>query len=229
VKFQKAVKMTLLPVLLDMVDEIYQNLDNPQKNFSDIPLLFVPQGTRNNSCARKCPRLSQDLKGCPYKLQQLQQQHCQRQKVGMKDGCPCKPKSVDDFCVMLNVKSYKPEEISVKVKGHEVIVEGKHDEREDEFGFVSRQFTRRYIMPDDIDVDTVATYLDAEGIMTIKANKPKSAIEANERVIPIQRVPSTIETSDKSDDSQNDKEEATTSAASKLEDSFEKIEKKDEE
>lgn len=69
------------------------------------------------------------------------------------------------------------------------MIEAKHDDREDEHGFVSRQFTRRFILPQEFDADTISTYLNAEGKMTIRAVKPKpQADETKERVIPIQHL-----------------------------------------
>jgi crystallin alpha B len=109
-------------------------------------------------------------------------------------GGPCKKTTSDDFKVTFDVKSFNPEEISVKVKGREILVDGKHDERADEHGFVSRQFTRRYVVPNEYDIDTVATYLDGEGKMTVKASKPKPVVDtSSERVIPIERVASVQE------------------------------------
>lgn len=100
------------------------------------------------------------------------------------------PQTPDEFQTTINVQSFKPEEISVKVKGREIFIEGKHEEREDENGFISRQFTRRYILPEAYDMDTVATYLDADGKMVVKAQKPKAVEGPQERVIPIERVAS---------------------------------------
>lgn len=152
--------MSLLPVILDMVDDMYTTLDSSKGHFGEIPLLFVPQ-----------PRGA-----------------LTRRDTSMKEWKP----TTDDFQAVLNVKSFRPEEVSVKVKGREIIVEGKHEERHDEQGlcFVSRQFSRRYILPEEFDPDTVATYLDSKGKMTIKALKPKPVEEEkNERIIPIERVP----------------------------------------
>lgn len=150
----------ILPVLLNIVEDIYNNLDHHTRN-GDIPMLFVPQSRA-----------------------ELRQQRYAKDHVWN-----WKP-TTDDFQVTLNVKSFKPEDISVKVKGREIIVEGKHDERqEEEHGYVSRHFTRRYVLPEPFDIDTVSTYLDADGKMTIKALKPQpTEEEKEEREIPIQHV-----------------------------------------
>jgi len=49
--------------------------------------------------------------------------------------------------VNLDVTHFKPEEISVKVVGNQVTIEGKHEEREDDHGLIQRYFKRTYILP----------------------------------------------------------------------------------
>lgn len=92
-----------------------------------------------------------------------------------------------DYKISLDVSGFRTDEILVKVKEHEIIVSGEHEEREDEFGFVSRQFTRRFILPDIYDPDTISSLLDDGGKLTIKAEKMKSTIIGADRFIPIQR------------------------------------------
>lgn len=53
----------------------------------------------------------------------------------------------EKFEVILDVQQFSPNEISVKVTDRFVIVEAKHEEKQDEHGYVSRQFTRRYMLP----------------------------------------------------------------------------------
>lgn len=53
----------------------------------------------------------------------------------------------DKFEVILDVQQFLPSEISVKVTDKYVVVEAKHEEKQDEHGYVSRQFTRRYLLP----------------------------------------------------------------------------------
>lgn len=90
------------------------------------------------------------------------------------------------FQVSLNVSQFKPEELQVKVVDRYVVVHGKHEERNDEHGFVSREFTRRYMLPKACEPDTVASSLSPEGMLTIIA--PKKALEEppkQERNVPI--------------------------------------------
>lgn len=172
----------MLPVLLDMVDDIYASLDAQAKSSDGIPLLFVPQmaqgGCRQQQRCRRGPF------GC-HRSAGPWGRRCQR---GECAAAPAKA----DFELAIDVASFKPEEVAVKVKGHEVIIEGTHEERQDEYGFISRQFSRRVVLPEEFDPDTVETFLNAEGKMTIKAAKPKPQLdETKERIIPIQHVAST--------------------------------------
>lgn len=89
-----------------------------------------------------------------------------------------------NFRVSLDVQQFKPEEISVKVVGDYVVVEAQHEEREDVHGFISRQFTRRYKMPNDIDVDELKSTLSSDGVLILTAPK-KEVIHGEERSIPI--------------------------------------------
>ncbi|XP_066998532.2 alpha-crystallin A chain [Anabrus simplex] len=95
----------------------------------------------------------------------------------------------DKFKVNVDVQHFKPEEITVKVKGNTVTVEGKHEERPDEHGYISRQFERRYTLPDEIDPDGVATKLSSDGVLTIEGpKKPHSSRSSDERIISVART-----------------------------------------
>ena len=92
----------------------------------------------------------------------------------------------DNFKVMLNVKHFKPDEVEVKVVDNCIVIHGKHEEKTDEHGFIQREFTRRYVLPEGAEAETVKSSWSPNGILTIEA--PKKAIEpapSNERVIPI--------------------------------------------
>jgi len=45
------------------------------------------------------------------------------------------------------VKHFSPEELSVKTVGNYVEIRGKHEEKKDDHGVVSRDFTRKYTIP----------------------------------------------------------------------------------
>lgn len=69
------------------------------------------------------------------------------------------------------MQQFAPNEITVKVSDGYIVVEGKHNEKQDEHGFISRHFVRRYTTPKDVDIDNVVSNLSSDGILTI--NVPK--------------------------------------------------------
>nr|NP_001027772.2 heat shock protein HSP27-like protein [Ciona intestinalis] len=80
------------------------------------------------------------------------------------------------FKVTLDVKHFTPEEITVKTVDGSIEVHGKHHEKEDDHGVVSRDFTRKYTIPPNVDPLTVTSSLSPDGILTVEA--PIRAIQA---------------------------------------------------
>ncbi|XP_053686976.1 protein lethal(2)essential for life-like [Sabethes cyaneus] len=91
----------------------------------------------------------------------------------------------DKFQINLDVQQFSPNEISVKATDNSILVEGKHEEKQDEHGYISRHFVRRYMLPDGHDPEAIASSLSSDGILTITA--PKKALPEPEgpRAIPI--------------------------------------------
>lgn len=75
------------------------------------------------------------------------------------------------FKVNLDVQQFKPEEVNVKVANGYVVIDGKHEERSDEHGYISRQFTRRYKIPENVDHDAITSTLSSDGVLSIGAPK----------------------------------------------------------
>ncbi|XP_054153769.1 alpha-crystallin B chain-like [Oppia nitens] len=94
--------------------------------------------------------------------------------------------TADKFSVNLDVSHFKPEEIEVKTVGNCVQIHGKHEERCDSHGWVSREFTRRYALPDGCKPEDVVSSLKPNGVLTIVANKQQlPLLMGKERVVPI--------------------------------------------
>ncbi|CAB3255114.1 unnamed protein product [Arctia plantaginis] len=89
----------------------------------------------------------------------------------------------DKFQINLDVQHFDPEEISVKTSDGYVIIEGKHEERKDEHGYVSRHFKRRYALPEGCNPENVESKLSSDGVLTVSALK--SIENKDERSIPI--------------------------------------------
>lgn len=65
-------------------------------------------------------------------------------------------------------------------------VEGKHEERADDLGLISRHFTRRYALPKGFNMSDVMSTLSSDGVLTIKVPPVNKTPEVKEKVIPIQ-------------------------------------------
>jgi len=89
------------------------------------------------------------------------------------------------FEVMLDVQQFQPSELSVKVVDNIIVIEGKHDERSDEHGSVSRSFTRKYNLPEDVWPESVKSDLSSDGVLTISAQRVDKTLKGNERPINI--------------------------------------------
>lgn len=98
--------------------------------------------------------------------------------------------SQNEFGVRLDVRHFKPEEVKVTVQDNNLIVSGKHEERSDEHGFISREFTRRYVLPDNVISEQLSSSLSHNGVLSIKAPKKpvQPAVAGQPRSIPIQFV-----------------------------------------
>ncbi|KAG8451719.1 hypothetical protein GDO86_003784 [Hymenochirus boettgeri] len=91
----------------------------------------------------------------------------------------------DCWKVSLDVNHFSPEELVVKTKDGIVEITGKHEEKQDEHGFISRCFTRKYSLPPGVDITAVTSSLSPDGILTIEAPLPKPAIQSAEINIPV--------------------------------------------
>lgn len=91
----------------------------------------------------------------------------------------------DKFQVNLDVQHFAPEEISVKTVDGFLVIEAKHEEKQDEHGFISRSFTRRYRLPEGIQEDSVTSKLSSDGVLSITAPLKAPPKAENERVVPI--------------------------------------------
>ncbi|XP_024876015.1 protein lethal(2)essential for life-like [Temnothorax curvispinosus] len=99
---------------------------------------------------------------------------------------PSPPVNKDDFQVVLDVQQFKPEEISVKIVDDHLVVEAKHEDRKDRHGWVSRQFVRRYPLPQDIDVDNMTSKLSSDGLLTLVAPKKRPLKDESVRTLRIE-------------------------------------------
>ena len=91
----------------------------------------------------------------------------------------------EKFEVMLDVQQFAPNEVNVKVVDNFVVVEGKHEEKPDEHGYIQRNFMRRYRLPNDVDPENIKSQLSSDGLLTICAPLKQLKAPNEERAIPI--------------------------------------------
>ncbi|CAG9768146.1 unnamed protein product [Ceutorhynchus assimilis] len=91
----------------------------------------------------------------------------------------------DKFQANLDVQQFKPEEITVKITDENVLtIEGKHEEQQDEHGYISRHFVRRYVLPKNCDMGNITSKLSSDGVLTITAPTIEK-METEHKNIPI--------------------------------------------
>lgn len=86
------------------------------------------------------------------------------------------------FQVNVDVQHFAPDEITVKIANGYILVEGKHEEKKDEHGFVSRQFLRKFKLPEGSNADAVESRLSSDGVLSVIA---PICDNTNERSVPI--------------------------------------------
>lgn len=95
----------------------------------------------------------------------------------------------DRYRIIVDVQQFTPEEITVRTDDRWVTVEAKHHDRKDKYGYVSRQFVRRYLLPRGYNINYIKPSLSSDGILTITASRVSSWIPTiSERMVPIRRT-----------------------------------------
>ena len=74
------------------------------------------------------------------------------------------------FRAKLDFSGFKPEEIKIQLRGNELNITGKHLSERDDF-YLSRDYSRRILLPDDVDLSSVTSRLSKEGLLTIEASR----------------------------------------------------------
>lgn len=103
-------------------------------------------------------------------------------------GSEARMTKVDGFQMTMDVSEFRADEIEVKTVEHSVIVHGRHEEREDDHGYVSRQFTRRFEVPVVCDIRDVVSTLSSDGILVVRAPLKEVLQRQEERRIEVQQT-----------------------------------------
>ncbi|XP_017464916.1 PREDICTED: heat shock protein 23-like [Rhagoletis zephyria] len=174
--------MSSLPILLNLIDE----LDNPLYYGNDFGLGLHPHHIHRHR--RHNEPAASNLLGYTLPLSlvnRLGERPLSRR--GRQGEGKLSVVGKDGLQVCMDVAQFKPSELSVKVVDNSIVVEGKHEEREDEHGYISRHFVRRYALPKGYNADNVISTLSSDGVLTVSAPKPQEEA-SNERVVQIQQT-----------------------------------------
>ncbi|RWS02459.1 alpha-crystallin A chain-like protein, partial [Dinothrombium tinctorium] len=91
-----------------------------------------------------------------------------------KCGKKFKEASEDDFVIKVDCRHFEASELSLTLSDGNIVVVGKHDEKAEGNGFVKREFTRRYPIPGEVEIEELSSSLSDCGVLTIKAPKKRS-------------------------------------------------------
>ncbi|CAJ1070566.1 heat shock protein beta-1-like [Xyrichtys novacula] len=94
----------------------------------------------------------------------------------------------DSWRISLDVNHFSPEEITITTKEGYLLISGNHEERQDEHGAVSRCFTRKYKLPQGVDLQHISSSLSTDGVLSVEAPTPGTSPSdsASEIVVPVQ-------------------------------------------
>jgi len=95
-------------------------------------------------------------------------------------GPPAPALADDSVIVSMDVHQFSPEEVTVKIKGDELVIEGKHEEKHDGHGFIARNVMRRVFVPAGVDSNTINCDVSCDGVLKISGHK-KGVVEGEGR------------------------------------------------
>ncbi|XP_053953101.1 heat shock protein 27 [Anastrepha ludens] len=183
--------MAIVPLLVSLARELdnecrdFEHYSDDDFGFGLHPMdIFRP--VRHSHSLLLQPR----RRHAPYDRSLVQARRTSRLGKDAGDGSSLMPTvGKDGFQVCMDVSQFKPNELTVKTVDKTVVVEGKHEEREDDHGMIQRHFIRKYTLPKNYDPKDVVSTISSDGVLTVKAPPPPSkAIKANERVVQIQQT-----------------------------------------
>ncbi|ODN02791.1 Alpha-crystallin A chain [Orchesella cincta] len=91
----------------------------------------------------------------------------------------------DKYELKLNVQTFKPEEIQVKITDRWITIIGEHEDRTDERNFSRQEFLRKYTIPNEVNSDDITCELSSDGYLLISAPKMEEKVKISEIPIPI--------------------------------------------
>lgn len=109
-------------------------------------------------------------------------------KSNKEEKTPVAVSANQAFQVSVQVDGFKPEELSVKVVGDSLVIEGQHEEKENDNSFLHKKMVRRFVLPKSADLESLSSSLSSDGILTVSASKKAIESAVPERQVTIQQA-----------------------------------------
>uniref|UniRef100_A0A8D0DSK5 SHSP domain-containing protein n=1 Tax=Salvator merianae TaxID=96440 RepID=A0A8D0DSK5_SALMN len=91
---------------------------------------------------------------------------------------------LSSFSVLVDMKHFLSEELSVKVVGDHIYVHSKHEEHPEKHSYISWEFHHHYLITKGVDSAAITSALSLDGLLSITA-PTAHALPALECTIPI--------------------------------------------
>ena len=85
------------------------------------------------------------------------------------------------FTVKLDLHGFNPQDIKVKLRGRDLTITGKNKSEESGL-YLSRDYSRRILLPNDADLGSVTSRLSKEGLLTIEASRDPTLLPSDRSV-----------------------------------------------
>lgn len=72
------------------------------------------------------------------------------------------------YHLVLDVSQFNPNEVTVRTTTYSVTVEGKYREANTGDGYITRESSRRYVLPSGYDTSRITSNLSSDGCLTVK-------------------------------------------------------------
>jgi len=118
----------------------------------------------------------------PYTELDVREVQRLRRELGMVGGITHRR---DIFEVDMDVQGYKPEDLNISVEQNIMTISGSHEEKnEDGTHYQAHSFSRRFLLPQNIEMDKMKSYLTKDGrieCLRVEAPLKKPADEDKEK------------------------------------------------
>merc|ERR550519_138532 len=174
----------LVPISSRFRDMLYDDFDRPSRmfdqHFGNTLSLADEEDFFRRAVARN--RLESALPSRYDQALDLYRPRRLNTQLSRESGMSEITSTQEKFAVNLDVPQFKPEELTVKVSDNILTIEAKHEEKEDDHGYIARHFVRKYTIPSHIDAEKLASNLSADGVLSIEAPKKATAVAAGKSI-----------------------------------------------